>query len=202
MICTNNNQILTNENKTIAGSIPSQYIDQQQHTEIICIIPGSEPEKKSVSSSGCGVTCLSMAISALTNINVSPETLFREGYNNGMYWGDGFSHEALIFLGNKHGVKVTWINDINAVYDALLSHKGVIFHVKHDSKYKFTTEGHYIFLYGSEEQNNVQKAYVFDPKGSNNYINVLFPLKIDDGGIEVAKKGTGSDFGIVELPQL
>ena len=115
-----------------------------------------------------------MAISALTNINVSPETLFREGYNNGMYWGDGFSHEALNFLGNKHGMKVTWTNDINAVYDALLSHKGIFFHVKHNRKYKFTKEGHYIFLYGSEEQNDLQKAYVFDPKGSNNYIMYYF----------------------------
>ena len=195
----NNNQIIMNENKTIAGSMPSWYIDQQQHTEIICSIPASDPEKKSVSSSGCGIACLSMAIGALTSINISPETLFREGYNNGMYWGDGFSHKALIFIGNKHGLKVSWTNDINAVYDALLSHKGVIFHVKNDNKYKFTTTGHYIFLYGCQELNSVKKVYVFDPKGSNKYINVLFPLKSDDGGIEVAKRGTGSDFGIVEL---
>ena len=63
-------------------------------------------------------------------------------------WEDGFSHEALTFLRNNHGMKVTWKNDINAVYIALLSHKGIISHVAHDSKYKFTIEGQYIFLYG------------------------------------------------------
>ena len=47
-------------------------------------------------------------------------------------------------------------------------------------------------------QNGVQKVYVFDSNGYNNYVNVLFPLRRDSGGIEVAKLGTGSDFGIVE----
>ena len=184
----------------IAGSTPSWYINQREHTEIICTIPGSDPEEKSVSSSGCGITSLSMAISVLKKINVPPETLFREGYDNGMYWGDGFSHEAITFLGNQHGVKVTWTNNLNNVYTALSIGKGVIFHVRHESKYNFTMGGHYIFLYGSEIQNGIQKAYVFDPNGDNNYVNVLFPLRSDDGGIEVAKRGTGSDFGIVELP--
>ena len=39
--------------------------------------------------------------------------------------------------------------------------------------------------------------YVFDPNSTYNYINVLFPLKESDGGIEVAKRGRGADFGIV-----
>ena len=89
MKCTNNNQIFMNEKITIVGSVPSWYIDQKQHTEIICTILASEPEKKSVRSSGCGVSCHSMANNALTNIN-SPENLFREGYNNGMYLGRWF----------------------------------------------------------------------------------------------------------------
>ena len=183
----------------VAGSRPSWYINQNEHTEIICTIPGSSPEKKSVASSGCGVASLSMGISVIKKNNVSPETLFREGYNAGMYTGDGFSHKAISFLGVKHGVKVEWTSNINTVYTALQNGKGVIFHVGYESKYHFTKGGHYIFLYGSEEQNNVKKVYVFDPNGRNDYINVLFPLKSSDGGIEVARKGTGSDFGIVQL---
>jgi len=50
----------------------------------------------------------------------------------------------------------------------------------------------------SKKQNNVEKVYVFDPNGKNNYINVLFPLKSNVGGIEVAKRGQGADFGIAE----
>ena len=40
--------------------------------------------------------------------------------------------------------------------------------------------------------------YVFDPNGNINYVNVLFPLKKAVGGIELAKKRTGSDFDVVE----
>jgi hypothetical protein len=139
-----------------------------------------------------------MAISTLKNNYVSPETLFREGYNNGMYWGDGFSHDGLTFLGKKHGVKVSWTDNISTVFSALQSGKAVIFHVGKESKYHFTKGGHYIFLYGAKKQNGIEKVYVFDSNGFNHYVNVLFPLRRSEGGIEVAKKGTGSDFGIVE----
>jgi hypothetical protein len=179
----------------VAGSEPSWYIDQYTHTETICTIKG---QPKSVATSGCGISCLSMAISTLKNNYVSPETLFREGYNNGMYWGDGFSHDGLTFLGKKHGVKVSWTDNISTVFSALQSGKAVIFHVGKESKYHFTKGGHYIFLYGAKKQNGIEKVYVFDSNGFNHYVNVLFPLRKSEGGIEVAKKGTGSDFGIVE----
>ena len=179
----------------VSRSKPSWYINQGQHTETICTLNG---EKKSVASSGCGVASLSMAINVLTKKNVTPETLFKEGYKNGMYHGDGFSHGAITSLGKKHGVKVNWTDNISNVYSALASGKGVIFHVGPEGKYHFTKGGHYIFLYGAKKQNNVEKVYVFDPNGHNNYVNVLFPLKKAVGGIEVAKKRTGGDFGIVE----
>ena len=182
----------------VSGKKPAWYIDQTQHTKVICSIPGSDPVNKTVRSSGCGVSCLSMGISVTKKTSVSPETLFKEGWDNKKYWGDGFSHDALSFLGQKHGVRVTWTGDMNTVYNALSSGKGVIFHVGPESKYHFTKGGHYIFLYGATKQNGVEKVYVFDPNGSNNYVNVLFPLRRANGGIEVARKGTGADFGIVE----
>ena len=39
---------------------------------------------------------------------------------------------------------------------------------------------------------------LFDPNGYNNNINVLFPLKSADGGIQVAQKQTGADFAILQ----
>ena len=182
----------------VAGNRPSWYINQGEHTDIICRIPGSNPENKTVKSSGCGVSCLSMALKVVKNNNVTPETLFKEGFNNGKYLGDGFSHEALTFLGKIHGAKVTWTSSTDTVFNALENGKGVIFNVGPESKYHFTSYGHYIFLYGAKKQKGVQKVYVFDPNGGNKYINVLFPLRKSDGGIEVAKRGFGGDFGIVE----
>ena len=179
----------------VAGTKPSWYINQGQHTETICIMNG---EKHSVANAGCGVSCLSMGISVTLGNNISPETLFKEGHNNGLYYGDGFDHDTLSFLGKLHGVRLTWTSDISTVYNALQNGKGVIFHVGPESKYHFTSGGHYIFLYGAKTQNGIQKVYVYDPNGSNNYANVLFALKSGDGGIQVARKGTGSDFAIIE----
>ena len=175
----------------VQGSKPSWYINQGEHRKVLCL------GDRSVATSGCGPSSLAMAIKVLTGNNITPETLFKEGCDGGMYHGNGFSHSTLSTLGKRHGVSVDWTSNIDSVYNALASGKGVIFNVIHDSKYHFTKEGHYIFLYGTKEQNGVKKVYVFDPNGRNNYVNVLFPLKKSDGGIEVAK-GSGSAFGIVK----
>jgi len=170
------------------GSIPGWYVDQTKHKKTVC-------KGKSVSSSGCGLSCLSMAINVLKGVNVTPETLFSEGCSN--YSGNGFSHQALTTLGSKHGVSVKWVSNLDTVYSALQNGKPVIFHVGHEKTYNFTSGGHYILLYGAKTVNGVKKVYVFDPKGSNKYINKLMTLRSADGGIEKAKRGTGADFGII-----
>ena len=178
----------------VSGSRPSWYINQGDYTETICTIGG---KAKSLASSGCGIASLTMGIAVVTGNKLSPVSLFKEAYNHGYYHGDGISHEAINFVGKRHGVKVSWTDSIDSVYSALESGKGVIFNVGHESKYHFTSGGHYIFLKGAKTQNGIKKVYVFDPNGRNNYINVLFALKRGDGGIEVAKRGFGGDFGIV-----
>ena len=177
-----------------AGTRPSWYINQGDHPKTICVING---ESNSVANAGCGIASLVMGIENTLGKRLVPEDLFKEGYDNGHYHGEGFGHEDLVFLGRRHGVQVSWTDSISSVYSALSAGKGVIFHVGPESKYHFTRQGHYIFLKGVKEQNGIQKVYVFDPNGSNNYINVLFALKKADGGIEIAKKGTGYDFGII-----
>ena len=138
-----------------------------------------------------------MGISVVTGQNLNPTQLFKEAYQAGYYTGDGMSHDGISYVGRKHGVSVSWTNDLGRVYSALESGKGVIFNVGPDSKYHFTRGGHYIFLKGAKTQDGIKKVYVFDPNGRNNYKNVLFALKKSDGGIQVAAKGTSGDFGIV-----
>ena len=203
-VCINTNRVSC-ETRTIAGKCrgpavvkccvsgkkPSWYINQGQYTKTTCL------KDRTVKTSGCGPSSLAMGIRVLTNNNISPETLFKEGCDAGLYHGDGYSHHALSTLAKKHGVKISWTSNVDSVYTALTNGKGVIFHVGPESKYHFTKGGHYIFLYGAKTQNGVKKVYVFDPNGSNNYINVLFPLKRGDGGIEIAAKGNGADFAII-----
>ena len=180
----------------VSGSKPSWYIRQGDHTKIICY--NSEGKGRSVKTSGCGIASLTMGIEVTTGNKLSPDSLFKEVYDNGYYpCGGGVSQEAISFAGKRHGVKVSWTDDADSAYSALESGKGVIFHVGKEEKYHFTEGGHYIFLKGAKTQNGLKKVYVFDPKGSNNYVNVLFALKKSDGGIEVAKRGYGADFGII-----
>ena len=178
----------------VAGDRPSWYINQGDYRETITYING---EAKSVASSGCGMASLSMGIGSVAGTKISPVTLFKEANNKGYYNGNGFSHGAISDIGKNHGVTVSWTSNIDSVFSALQSGKGVIFHVGSESTYHFTSGGHYIFLKGAKTQNGIQKVYVFDPNGRNNYVNVLFALKKSDNGIQKAQKGTGSDFGIV-----
>lgn len=178
----------------VSGSRPSWYINQGDYKKILCSIPGTKPVDKSVSSSGCGPSSLAMAIRILTGQNVSPEVLFLKGYQDKLYEGNGFSHYALTTLGKKYGVTVTWTESADSAFSALQNKNPVIFNVRPEDKYHFTREGHYILLYGTKTENGVKKVYVFDPNGGNKYINVLFPFKKSDGGIEKAK----GSFGIVK----
>ena len=134
-----------------------------------------------------------MAIFIATRIKLNPTDLFKEVYDNGFPIQKGMKHDGISFLGKKHGVLVTWTDDTDSVYNALRDGKGVIYNVGPENKYKFTKEGHYIFLKGAKIQNGIKKVYVFDPNSTHNYINVLFPLKESDGGIEVAKRGRGAE---------
>jgi len=199
--CPGGNNIRCCPDSNSNGNRPGWYINQNDHTEVICTIPGSSPENKTVKSSGCGISCLSMAINILRGVYVTPETLFREGYNAGQYWGDGFSHDALSYLGGNHGVNISWTGNLDTVYSALQQGKPVIFHTGFENTYHFTSTkdgGHYILLYGSNTVNGIQKVYVFDPNGGNNHINELMTLRSANGGIEVAKRGRADgDFGIV-----
>ena len=176
----------------VAGKTPAWYINQGKYKNYV------SPDGATVANSGCGISSLAMGIRLLTGVNISPETLFREGNQYGYYCGSGFCHGDLVNLGRLHGLRVSWTDDVESVFNALKKGLGVIFHVRPESKYHFTKGGHYIFLYGAKIQDKVKKVYVFDPNGYNNNINVLFPLKSADGGIQVAQKQTGADFAILQ----
>ena len=178
----------------VAGPKPAWYINQGNYRETVCTIGG---QAKSVASSGCGIASLTMAIHSMLGNKLNPTDLFREAYKNGYYDGNGMSHAGINFVGKRHGVSVSWTDNIDSVYNALANGKGVIFNVGSESKYHFTSGGHYIFLKGAKTQNGIKKVYVFDPNGRNNYVNVLFALKSSDGGIQIARRGFGGDFGIV-----
>ncbi len=127
---------------------------------------------RSVKTSGCGATSLSMVAAYLTgNLRQSPYTLFRYACNGGMYYGSGLSHEAMDAIAALLHVEGEWIGrDKDAVLEALREGKPVIAHMGYGI---FTKRGHYIVLRGLTEDGLV---LVNDP---NSFINshTAFPIE-------------------------
>ena len=101
---------------------------------------------KTVSTSGCGVTCLSMALAFLgTDMAQTPQTLFEEAVLYGDYTGrDGFSQPALSRVALRHGLQSEWIAaDAAQLRRVLAEGLPVIVHLAGGS---IAIGGHYVLL--------------------------------------------------------
>lgn len=128
---------------------------QADFTEPLAVFNG---EQKSVATSGCGATCVSMALSYLTGREISPDTLFLWACDNNQYFGDGLSHETLSEMVRRNGARGEWVaNEEAPVLEALAAGYPVIAHMGPGT---FTEGGHYILLRGIDESG---KILVNDP---------------------------------------
>jgi hypothetical protein len=134
--------------------IPKAY--QFDYKKTVCTIGG---ERKSVSTSGCGATSMSMVIRYLTgDSSQTPYTLFKWAYKEGYYSGDGLGHGAVSAMGKLYGVTGSWVGkDGKKIVAALSSGHPVIAHMGPGI---FTKGGHYIVLRGVTEDG---KILVNDP---------------------------------------
>lgn len=149
-----------------AMKIPRLY--QFDYRKTVCRING---ENKSVSTSGCGATSMSMVIRYLTgNKSQTPYTLFVWAYKNGHYSGDGLGHGAVSAMGKLHGVTGSWVGKSgDRIMKALTSGHPVIAHMGPGI---FTRAGHYIVLRGVTKDG---KILVNDPN-SKSRSGKAFPL--------------------------
>jgi hypothetical protein len=143
-----------------AGGMDIPLYLQNDYRQTVCYIDGVP---KSVATSGCGATSMSMVIAYLTgNTNQTPYTLFKWAYDHGYYGGDGLGHSCLTKLASLYGVKGTWIeNDATLITEALQEGHPVIAHMGPGI---FTTEGHYIVFRGTTADGYV---LINDPGGKN-----------------------------------
>ena len=147
--------------------IPVVY--QTDYPDPVCVIRGLP---RSVSSSGCAATCLSMVIAYFTgNTQQTPYTLFCQAYDEGRYWGSGWDHATLSHYAKEYGLKSEWIpNKADLIREKLAEGKPIIAHM---GKGIFTTRGHYIVLRGMTEDG---KILINDPV-SPYKTEMAFPLK-------------------------
>lgn len=127
---------------------------------------------KSVATSGCGATSLSMVIAYLTgNTDQNPYKLFCDSVEAGCYHGAGWSHGTLSRYAAEYGVQTRWIaNDGEAVLQALREGKPVIAHMGPGI---FTEKGHYLVLRGVTEEGLV---LMNDPNSRSN-CGKAFPME-------------------------
>ena len=87
---------------------------QGDYAQTVCTVGGIE---RSVATSGCGATSLSMVIAYLTgNTDQNPYTLFCDSVDAGRYHGSGWSHGTLSLFAENYGVHSRWIaNDADAI---------------------------------------------------------------------------------------
>ena len=142
------------------GGMPIPLYLQGDYPQTVCYFEGVP---KSVKSSGCGATSVSMVIAYLTgNTNQTPYTLFKWAYEHGYYTGGGLSHGCLTKLASLYGVEGTWIeNDAEKIKAALRTGHPVIAHMGPGI---FTDGGHYIVLRGITDDGYV---LVNDPGNRN-----------------------------------
>ena len=142
---------------------------QGDYKQVILYYDGTP---RSVSTSGCGATSVSMIVAYLTgNTEQNPYLLFCEAVDENRYHGSGLSHGTLQWLADKHGVSSKWIsNSAEAVLQALNEGKPVIAHMGEGI---FTTCGHYIVLRGVTEDG---KILLNDPNSRSN-CGKAFPIE-------------------------
>ncbi len=153
--------ILRREEGDVGTEMEIPQLFQFNYTTPFGIYDG---EEKSVATSGCGATCLSMVIDYLTgNTAQTPETLFQMAVASGQYKGSGLSHETLSALAARYGVQIEWIwNDSEAITSAIRSGHPVIAHMGPGI---FTEGGHYIVLRGLTKHGNI---LINDPNSQSN----------------------------------
>ena len=141
---------------------------QGDYAHVVCTIGGIP---RSVATSGCGATSLSMVIAYLTgNTDQNPYTLFCDSVDAGRYHGSGWSHETLSLFAGNYGVHSRWIaNDADAILSALREGKPVIAHMGPGI---FTSRGHYLVLRGVTEDGLV---LMNDPNSRSNCAKA-FPI--------------------------
>ena len=147
-------------------SIPAKF--QLDYPDTVITIGGVD---RSVATSGCGATCLSMALEYLNGEAPDPAELFSKSIQDGKYRGYGWSAELICHYARKYGVNARMISaDADAICAAIEAGKPVIALMGAGI---FTESGHYIVLRGIAENG---KILINDPNSRSN-TKKAFPLE-------------------------
>lgn len=139
----------------IEGGMRVPVLYQNDFQTVVCEYDG---EARSVATSGCSLTCLSMALYyLLEDATQDPTSLFREACLNRMYVGNGIKQTDLVALAAMHGAKgVRCGGTRDNITQALQKGYPIIAATKEGT----FGNGHYILLRGLNDEGDL---YVNDP---------------------------------------
>jgi len=145
-----------------AKRIDAPLFFQYDYPEAVISIDG---EDRSVLTSGCGTTSLSMAIHYYHGdkaAEVMPDTLFQYAVDEGMYAGEGIGHTALSRIARVFDLRGEWREPSRSKILRWLRSGNLI--IAHMNTGMFTDNtGHYILLVGATEDD---KILVNDPNSA------------------------------------
>lgn len=132
-----------------------------------------EGVEKSVSSSGCGAVCVSMAISFLApETEQTPESLLLLAYEKQLYYGSGLSRRALSQILDAYDLEGEWVGKgPKRLRRELRAGRPMIAYMGPGT---FTTTAHYIIISGIDRNNRV---WVIDPKSKARSMR-WYPLEL------------------------
>lgn len=160
------------------GQLEVPLMLQTDYRDAVCVIDG---QKKSVATSGCGAVCIAMAAAALVDSAETPGTLFQWAYDNGLYFGDGLGHEAMVQIAAHAGLKGEWLeNKAELVLSALEAGHPVAAHMGSGT---FTKNGHYILLYGVDADGLIRVNDPYSPERSQK----TYPIDLIVGEVKTAR---------------
>ncbi|HWP97449.1 MAG TPA: C39 family peptidase [Syntrophomonadaceae bacterium] len=122
--------------------------------------------KQTIGATACGPTSMAMVVSTLTGKTVEPPTLCDYALDNGYRtFNQGTAHSFFGAAAGQYGLECTQTNSLDQVKAALGDGKHMV--VAAMKPGHFTSEGHFIVMYGAENNNGANWYDVLDPNMDN-----------------------------------
>ena len=146
---------------------------------------------QTIKKSGCGPTAMAMAVSTLTGLNITPETMAKLAVENGYRSPNSGTDQAFYdFAATKYGLHSISTNDLNVVKAALARKDCLVIAGVYGSK-DFPTQSHLTsgahmeLLTGLINENGVEKFVVQDP-----FTDYMYANHNSDGAVEIMYQKT------------
>lgn len=178
---------------------PAARADMSEHamavpnlfqTDFDAIITEWEGESKSVSTSGCGMMCVTMALSYYQKDEApAPMSVMKWAVESGLFKGNGLTRNNVQRLAEDYGLGGTW-HRLNPFTMRRFLRQGHLI-IAYMGNGMFTTGGHYILLRGTTADGAILVSDPYDVEKSEQAFNPQLIMDQAEGS---------APFFVIDLP--